>query len=88
MEFSRQGYWSGLAFPFPEDLPNPGIETRSPALKADSLLFEPPGKPNISGSYCEFSIEGRIQVGIRKHFSVCISGKWLKKSLKKRTMHL
>ena len=79
MEFSRQEYWSGLAFPFPEDLPNPGIETRSPALKAGSLLFEPPEKPNISGSYCEFSIEGRIQVGIRKNFS--ISGKWLKKNL-------
>ena len=44
MEFSRQEYWSGLPFPSPEDLPNPGIEPRSPALLADSLLSEPPGK--------------------------------------------
>ena len=38
MEFSRQEYWSGLSFPSPEDLPNPGIEPRSPALQADALL--------------------------------------------------
>ena len=37
MEFSRQEYWSGLPFPSPEDLPNPGIKPRSPALQADSL---------------------------------------------------
>ena len=43
MEFSRQEYWSGL--PFPEDLPNPGIEPRSTALQVDALLSEPPGKP-------------------------------------------
>ena len=36
MEFSRQEYWSGLPFPSPVDLPNPGIEPRSPALQADS----------------------------------------------------
>ena len=45
MEFSRQEYWSGLLFPSPGDLSNPGTEPRSPALQADSLLFEPPGKP-------------------------------------------
>ena len=44
MEFSRQEYWSGLPFPSPGDLPNPGIEPGSPALQADSLLSEPPGK--------------------------------------------
>ena len=37
MEFSRQEYWSGLPFPSPGDLPNPGIEPRTPALQADSL---------------------------------------------------
>ena len=42
MEFSRQEYWSGLPFPSPRDLPNPGIEHESPALQADSLLAEPP----------------------------------------------
>ena len=46
MEFYRQGYWRGLPFPSPWDLPNPGTEPRSPALQADSLPFEPPGKPN------------------------------------------
>ena len=41
--FSRQEYWSGLPCPPPEDLPNPGIKSRSPALQADSLPSEPPG---------------------------------------------
>ena len=44
MEFSRQEYWSGLPFPSPEDLPNPGIEPGSPALQADSLVSEPQGR--------------------------------------------
>ena len=42
--FSRQEYWSGLPFPSPGDLPNPGIEPGSPALQADTLPSEPPGK--------------------------------------------
>ena len=45
MGSSRQGYWSGLPFPSPGDLPDPGIEPRSPALQADALPSEPPGKP-------------------------------------------
>ena len=45
MRFSRQEYWNGLPFPSPEDLPDPGIEPGSPALQADALLSEPPGKP-------------------------------------------
>ena len=44
-EFSRQEYWSGLPFPSPGELPNPGIEPGSPALQAYTLLSEPPGKP-------------------------------------------
>ena len=44
MGFSRQGYWSGLPFPSPRDLPNPGIEPGSPALQADSLPSELKGK--------------------------------------------
>ena len=44
MGFSMQEYWSGLPFPSPEDLPDPGIEPESPALQADTLLSEPPGK--------------------------------------------
>ena len=39
MGFSRQEYWSGLPFPPPGNLPNPGIESVSPALQADSLLL-------------------------------------------------
>ena len=49
MEFSRQEYWSGWPFPSPGDLPNPGIEPRSPTLQADSLPAEAPGKPKNTG---------------------------------------
>ena len=47
MGFSRQGYWGGLPFPSPGDLPHPGIEPGSPALQADTLTSEPPGKPML-----------------------------------------
>ena len=47
MEFSRPDYWSGQPFPSPGDLPNPGIEPRSPALQVDSLPAEPQGKPHV-----------------------------------------
>ena len=43
MGFSRQEYWSGLPFPSPGDLPDPGIEPGSPALQIDSLPSEPAG---------------------------------------------
>ena len=46
MGFSRQEYWSGLPFPSPGDLPDPGIKPRSPASQVDALPFEPPGKPS------------------------------------------
>ena len=42
MEFSRPEYWSGQPFPSPGDLPNPGIEPRSPTLQEDALPSEPP----------------------------------------------
>ena len=45
MEFSRPEYWSGYSFPSPGDLPKPGIKPGSPALQANSLLSELPGKP-------------------------------------------
>ena len=44
MGFSRQEYWSGLPFPSPGDLPDPGIEPGSPAFQAEALTSEPPGK--------------------------------------------
>ena len=47
MEFSRQEYWSGLPFPFREDLPYPGIEPISPALVGRFFTTEPSGKPQI-----------------------------------------
>ena len=58
MEFSRQEHWGGLPFPSPGDLPDPGVEPRSPELQADSLPSEPPGNPTnrsylFSASYYE-----------------------------------
>ena len=47
VEFSRQESWTGLPFPPPGDLPDPGIEPETPALQADSLPSEPPGKPKV-----------------------------------------
>ena len=51
--FSRQGYWSGLPFPSPGDLPDWGIEPRSPALQADSLLTE---EGSLSQSFSQFPV--------------------------------
>ena len=56
MGFSRQEYWSGLPFPSPGNLPDPGIEPGSPSLQADALTSEPPGKP------AEVHKEGRINI--------------------------
>ena len=55
IEFSRQEYWSGLPFPSPGDLPDPGIEPRSPSLQADALPSEPPGKAVV---FCYSSLKG------------------------------
>ena len=63
MEFPSQEYWSGLPFPSPGDLSNPGIKSESPALQADSISSEPQAKPlfevigilriiNINPSFC------------------------------------
>ena len=56
---SMQNYCSGLPFPSPGDLPNPGIKPRSPALQADTLPSEPPGKQEIMGQLL-FSIHESI----------------------------
>ena len=57
-EFSRQEYWSGLPFPFPEVLPNPGIEPSSPTLQADSLPLSHDGSLLTEGifTFCLLSI--------------------------------
>ena len=60
VEFSRQEYWSGLPFPSPGNLPNPGIEPRSPAFQADALTSEPPGKPIMRNTGLE-----EAQAGIK-----------------------
>ena len=49
MGFSRQEYWSGLPFPTPGDLPDPGMELWSPTFQADTSLSEPPGKLSSLG---------------------------------------
>ena len=51
--FFGQENWSGLPFPSPGDLPNPGIEPRSPALQVDSLPTEPPEKPMLIIGKCK-----------------------------------
>ena len=55
MGLSRQEYWSGLPFPPPGDLPNPGIEPRSPALQAHSLPTESHGKPSLCRTSMQIS---------------------------------
>ena len=50
--FSRQEYWSGLPFPSPGDLPDSGIEPRSPALQAESLPTELQGRPHTGVGSC------------------------------------
>ena len=64
MGFSRQGYWSGLPFPSPGDLPHPGIEPRSPTLQADALTSEPPGKKEFPPAAVVKTVLLRAQVSI------------------------
>ena len=59
MGFSRQEYWSGLSFPSPGDLPQPGIKPGSPALQADSLPTELPGKPPGNKSKSMWKSKGK-----------------------------
>ena len=60
MGFSRQEYWSGLPFPSPGDLPNPGTEPRSPALQADSLPSEPP-ETGSNNKTCLSKVPSKVQ---------------------------
>ena len=56
MEFYRQEYWSGLPFPSPGDLPDPGIEPGYPTLQADTLPSEPPGKPKKTNHFINLNM--------------------------------
>ena len=74
MGFSRQEYWSGLPLPSPQDLPDPGIEPRSPALQADALSSELLGKQILRYSGTEilrFFYSGSFS-NKEDLFSVCI----------------
>ena len=66
MEFSRQEYWSRSPFPTPGDHPDPGIEHRSPALQADCLVSEPPGKWSFQARVLEW---GAIAFSISKIYT-------------------
>ena len=64
MGFSRQEYWSGVPFPSPGDLPNLGIEPRSPALQADSLPDESLQKPKNTAVGSLSLLQGIFNPGI------------------------
>ena len=72
MEFSRQEYWSGLPFPSPWYLSDPGIEPRSPALQADALPSELPGKPQINLGRDQLRLWYSMSQSTKMH--VCIYG--------------
>ena len=72
MEFSRAEYWSGWPFLSPGDLPNPGIEPRSPALQVDSLPAELPGKSQegrVGENACSLS-QQRVLLGDKS--TICL----------------
>ena len=69
MEFSRQEYWSGLPFPSPGALPDPGIELGSPTKQADSLPSEPPGKQRKKKL---LSVEESAKALLRKAFKLSL----------------
>ena len=62
MEFCRQEHWSGLPFPSPGDLPDPGIEPGSPALQADTLPSEPRGSPTFIHKWKDIEKEGHSDI--------------------------
>ena len=75
MGFSRQEYWSGLPFPSPGDLPDPGIEPGSPALWADALLSKPPGNQpsyHLVANYLNFFPLGDNQRLISRSKICCL----------------
>ena len=68
MGFSRQEYWSGVPFPSPGDLPNPGIKPGPPALQADALLSEIPGKKlTVKAIQCVSESRSVMSDSLRPH---------------------
>ena len=74
MGFSRQEYWNGLPFPSPADLPDSGIEPGFPALEADALTSEPPGKTEDT----VLSVIHKLTNG-NKHLPSTTSTEWIDK---------
>ena len=68
LRFSRQEYWTGLPFPSPGDLPNPGIEPWSPELQANSLLTELQGKIASFWCYFIFTFPGNGSLALEARF--------------------
>ena len=75
MKFSRQEYWSGLPFPFPGDLPDPGINPRSPKLQADALPSEAPEKLS-EGREIEREGESLVSQCQGTGNTQCCRGRW------------
>ena len=73
MGFPRQEHWTGLPFPSPRDLFNPGIEPTSPVPQAVSLPSEPPGKPQLVPKYIINKIEclSERESGCASHSHSC-----------------
>ena len=74
--FSRQDYWNGLPCPSPQDLPNPGIEPRSPTSQMDSLLTEPSGKPKNTGVGSLSLLQGIFLTRESNQSLICIAGRF------------
>ena len=84
MEFSRQEYWSGLPFPPPGHLPDPGIERSFPVSQADSLSSEPPGRQVIFKSKeTVLCGNGRVAAVFREDSESGIEDKELQKKFKR-----
>ena len=76
----RPEYWSGLPFPSPGDLPNPGIKPSSPALQVDSLPAEPPGKQRESCSV--YTVHGILQARVLEWGAIAFSDVRVQRALK------
>ena len=72
MGFPRQEYWSVLPFPSPGDFPDPGIKSEYPALQADSLPSEPPGKPNFIYIYICMCVCVCVYICVCVCLNICV----------------
>ena len=68
MEFSRQEHWSGQSFPSPGDLPDPGIELRSPALQVYSLLMSHQRYTSLYSATLSFILSDTLKIHSQAHF--------------------